>query len=94
MLCPRVHVKSVVVDGTWAYVGSANLTGAGVGAKSVFRRNFEAGIITADAGIVSQVMDQFDAIWQGSHCQKCGRKEFCDEHVDILAARKGLARRS
>jgi hypothetical protein len=29
VLCPRVHFKSVVVDGSAAYSGSANLTGAG-----------------------------------------------------------------
>ena len=31
MLCPRVHFKSVIVDGKRAYTGSANLTGAGMG---------------------------------------------------------------
>jgi phosphatidylserine/phosphatidylglycerophosphate/cardiolipin synthase-like enzyme len=88
MLCPRVHLKCVVVDGTLVYVGSANLTGAGLGAKSPQRRNFESGIITSDPRIVQPVMEQFDAIWRGSHCRLCGRKEFCDEHVDILAPRR------
>ncbi|MFO7810006.1 MAG: phospholipase D-like domain-containing protein, partial [Candidatus Delongbacteria bacterium] len=46
MLCPRVHFKITVVDGIFAYAGSANLTGAGMGAKSDNRRNFENGIIT------------------------------------------------
>src|SRR3712207_4569240 len=27
-VCPRVHFKTVLVDGAWAYLGSANLTGA------------------------------------------------------------------
>ena len=31
ILCPRVHFKTVVVDGRFAYSGSANLTGAGMG---------------------------------------------------------------
>nr|HXK49216.1 phospholipase D-like domain-containing protein [Clostridiales bacterium] len=31
LLCPRVHFKIVIVDGTFAYTGSANLTGAGMG---------------------------------------------------------------
>ncbi len=84
MLCPRVHLKCVVVDGAWAYLGSANLTGAGIGAKSPRRRNFESGIVTTDPGIVAPVMEQFDAIWRGSHCPECGRKDYCDEHVDIL----------
>jgi phosphatidylserine/phosphatidylglycerophosphate/cardiolipin synthase-like enzyme len=85
MLCPRVHLKCAVVDGRWTYSGSANLTGAGIGAKSDRRRNFESGIITTDRAIVEQVMEQFDGIWRGSHCKECDRKEFCDEHTDILA---------
>jgi len=86
MLCPRVHLKCIVVDGRFAYIGSANLTGAGLGTKSPGRRNFESGIVTTDTALVEQVMDQFDRIWRGSHCRECGRKEFCDEHVDILSA--------
>ena len=39
-LCPRVHLKAVVVDGELLYVGSANWTGAGLGVKSSKRRNF------------------------------------------------------
>lgn len=88
MLCPRVHLKCVVVDGSFAYTGSANLTGAGVGAKSDHRRNFESGIITTDRAIIDAVMEQFDAIWRGSHCRDCGRKDFCDEHADILSVAK------
>lgn len=89
MLCPRVHLKCVVVDGESAYSGSANLTGAGVGAKSTRRRNFESGILTTDRQIVEAIMEQFDGIWRGSHCPDCGRKEFCDEHAGILSARRG-----
>ena len=40
MLCPRVHFKCIIVDGRKAYFGSANLTGAGMGAKSEKKRNF------------------------------------------------------
>ena len=46
VLCPRVHFKLVIVDLETAYIGSANLTGAGMGLKSATRRNFEAGILT------------------------------------------------
>lgn len=86
MLCPRVHMKCAIVDGRFAYVGSANLTGAGIGAKGVRRRNFESGIVTTDQTIVDQVTEQFDRIWRGSHCRPCDRKDFCDEYVDILSA--------
>lgn len=37
VLCNRVHFKIIVVDGECAYVGSANLTGAGMGMKSQLR---------------------------------------------------------
>ncbi|OQY07019.1 MAG: phospholipase [Planctomycetales bacterium 4572_13] len=60
LLCPRVHFKCVIVDGRFAYSGSANLTGAGMGAKSPKRRNFESGIITTDTGMIESVMDQFE----------------------------------
>ena len=84
ILCPRVHLKAVVVDGRFAYTGSANLTGAGVGAKSKDKRNFEAGIITTDEKIISKIMEQFDGIWRGDYCKSCGRKKFCADYKDIL----------
>jgi len=84
ILCPRVHFKAVVIDGGFAYSGSANLTGAGMGAKSKHTRNFEAGIITNDEIIVGKVMDQFDNIWRGIHCGACKRKKYCADYKDIL----------
>jgi phosphatidylserine/phosphatidylglycerophosphate/cardiolipin synthase-like enzyme len=84
ILCPRVHFKSVVVDGRFAYTGSANLTGAGMGAKGEARRNFEAGITTTDADLVRQIMSQFDGIWMGLWCEKCGRKKYCSDYKELL----------
>lgn len=84
ILCPRVHFKSVVIDGQFAYTGSANLTGAGMGAKSAGRRNFESGIITDDKKIIGKIMEQFDRIWRGEHCRDCKRKEFCADYKDLL----------
>ena len=45
VMCPRVHFKILVIDQAVCYVGSANLTGAGMGMKSATRRNFEAGAL-------------------------------------------------
>ena len=77
VLCPRVHFKMVIVDGKTAYSGSANLTGAGMGAKNDRKRNFENGFITDEPKIIEQLMEQFDSVWRGDHCKKCGRKAYC-----------------
>ena len=77
VLCPRVHFKIFVFDCREVYIGSANLTGAGIGMKSEDKRNFEAGILTDDPVIVEQAMNQFDDVWIGRFCKKCKRKDFC-----------------
>jgi len=75
--CPRVHVKALIVDGRRMYLGSANLTGAGLGAKSPRRRNFEAGIWTDDVALIDPMADSLDHIWNGGACPTCGRKDHC-----------------
>lgn len=84
ILCPRVHFKTVVVDDSFAYTGSANLTGAGMGAKSENRRNFEAGIITTEKNMIEKIALQFDNVWMGKYCTDCGRKKYCADYKDIL----------
>ena len=82
VLSPRVHFKCIIADGTKAYFGSANLTGAGLGAKSDSRRNFENGLLTDEPFLVGPLSEQFDSVWRGVCCVKCGRKKFCaDGHV-------------
>ena len=73
MLCPRVHFKCIIVDGVKAYFGSANLTGAGMGAKSEKKRNFENGVLTDDPALVEPLVEQFDSVWRGDFCRECGR---------------------
>ena len=62
-------------------MGSANLTGAGIGMKAETTRNFEAGILTDDLQIVEQAMNQFDEVWIGKRCKTCKRKEFCSDPI-------------
>ena len=81
VMCPRVHFKMIIFDLETAYIGSANLTGAGIGMKSSQRRNFEAEILTNDPQIVEAAIEQFDTLWMGAHCQKCGRQEFCGDRI-------------
>ena len=80
-LCPRVHFKLIVMDGKFAYSGSANLTGAGLGIKSANTRNFESGFITTDAEIIEAIMNQFDEVWMGKFCKSCRRKDYCGDPI-------------
>lgn len=80
-LCPRVHAKIVIVDNILAYAGSANLTGAGLGAKAQKNRNFECGVITKDNKEISLLENYFDSIWMGSNCEKCGRRKLCPRPI-------------
>lgn len=81
VMCPRVHFKIIIFDLEMAYIGSANLTGAGLGMKSSLRRNFEAGILTTDPELVRAAIEQFDTIWMGAFCKKCGREDFCGDKI-------------
>ena len=69
VLCPRVHFKMLVFDGKEVYIGSANLTGAGIG------------ILTDDTEIVEQAMNQFDEVWMGKFCKTCKRRDFCIDPI-------------
>lgn len=81
--CPRVHLKTVIVDGAFMYLGSANWTGAGLGAKSPDRRNFELGIVTDDEHMLDTVQAEFDRIWSGAACRTCKLREHCEAPLDL-----------
>ena len=80
-LCPRVHFKIMIFDCSVAYIGSANLTGAGIGIKGEGNRNFEAGILTDEPQLVDAAADQLDSVWQGLRCKTCKRKEYCGDRI-------------
>ena len=75
--CPRVHMKAVIVDGALLYLGSANWTGAGLGAKGAGRRNFELGIVTDDGLLLDQVQGLYERVWSGAECAGCKLKDLC-----------------
>lgn len=81
VLCPRVHFKIIIFDFKIAYVGSANLTGAGIGMKGENTRNFEAGILSSNKDFVKNATGQFDSVWMGSFCKSCKRKKFCSDPI-------------
>ena len=77
-MCPRVHLKTVIIDAELVYFGSANWTGAGLGAKGEGRRNFELGVISDDEQLLDQVQALYDAIWNGKPCQGCRLRDECE----------------
>jgi phosphatidylserine/phosphatidylglycerophosphate/cardiolipin synthase-like enzyme len=80
--CPRVHVKAVVIDGGLCYLGSANWTGAGLGAKGEGRRNFEVGLLSRDDLLLDELQAYYDRIWRGGACGKCKLREECPGPLD------------
>jgi phosphatidylserine/phosphatidylglycerophosphate/cardiolipin synthase-like enzyme len=83
-MCPRVHLKAVVVDAGLLYLGSANWTGAGLGAKGEGRRNFEMGIVTSDGQMIDTVQERYDRIWRGGECGTCRLRAECELPLDQI----------
>jgi phosphatidylserine/phosphatidylglycerophosphate/cardiolipin synthase-like enzyme len=86
-VCPRVHFKAVLIDGAWLYLGSANLTGAGLGAKSDGRRNFEIGFATEDFEIIDRTRALFESVWSGAECSTCQLRAVCPDPIGEAAPR-------
>jgi phosphatidylserine/phosphatidylglycerophosphate/cardiolipin synthase-like enzyme len=82
--CPRVHFKTVIIDAEFCYLGSANWTGAGLGAKAEARRNFELGFVSEDEDLIDQIQAMYEAIWTGSQCAGCKlREDVCEAPLDL-----------
>jgi phosphatidylserine/phosphatidylglycerophosphate/cardiolipin synthase-like enzyme len=75
--CPRLHAKTVIIDSRAMYLGSANLTGAGLGAKADGKRNFEWGVWSESTDLIDAVEEQFNTLWEGRRCEGCRRKDVC-----------------
>ncbi|MBK6513198.1 MAG: phospholipase D family protein [Polyangiaceae bacterium] len=84
--CVRVHMKMIAIDGRLLYLGSANFTGAGLGAKVEGRRNFEAGILTTDDVLLDRMQAELDAIWSGKECGGCRVRAECPRPLDGLGS--------
>ncbi len=82
-LCPRVHLKAVIIDAELLYLGSANWTGAGLGAKNRDRRNFELGVVTRESSWLDDVQGIYDRIWRGAECGACKLRDRCEAPLDV-----------
>lgn len=90
-LCPRTHLKLVIVDGRDLYLGSANWTGAGLGAKHEQRRNFELGLLTQDERLLDAAQEVFERVWRGGACGECRMRELCPMPLAAFDRAPGLA---
>ncbi len=75
--CIRNHAKVVIIDNKYAYVGSANVTQAGLGQGLFSPGNFEAGILTENKEMVSEINDFFSTVWDENKCADCHRASKC-----------------
>lgn len=75
--CRRCHMKMVIIDSEIIYIGSANITAAGMGPRIDTRRNFEAGMISSDNNLVEQGIDIFEEGWSKKRCSSCYYKDEC-----------------
>jgi len=86
--CVRVHLKMIAIDGALLYLGSANFTGAGIGAKGDDRRNFEVGITTDDELMLDEMQGAFENIWSGKHCASCRVRSECPLPIDTIVRKR------
>lgn len=77
--CVRNHAKVVIIDDKIAFIGSANMTRAGLGQPHCSPGNFEVGILTEDAEIISSLNERFTDIKQHKFCDDCHRRKDCLE---------------
>jgi phosphatidylserine/phosphatidylglycerophosphate/cardiolipin synthase-like enzyme len=59
----RNHSKVYIIDDKIAYVGSANVTKAGL--RQLNDANYEAGILTENPELVTSIKDFFSMVWEG-----------------------------
>ncbi len=75
--CPRTHSKVFIVDGKEAYIGSGNLTGAGMGRTDPTQRNWEVGIITDEYLELWKLINFYEKLWSGEYCPSCTFRGNC-----------------
>lgn len=88
-LCARNHLKALIIDNRVLYFGSANVTGAGMGARRKGKRNYEIGTWTQDQRVIETVARTIRQIWLEEGCGDCQAKKTCiNEHSKLFSTKK------
>lgn len=69
------HMKVFIFDDECVYIGSANLTSAAIGKRSIRRRNYEAGMLIWGS-IIQDPLNHFDRVWNDPDTLKHTWKRF------------------
>lgn len=78
--CVRNHAKVVIIDDKIAYIGSANITKAGLGQGVISPGNFEVGLLTENHDVIASLESHFLNIINGNYCEGCHRSDNCVEY--------------
>jgi len=70
------HMKIFIFDDECAYIGSANITSAAIGERSVRRRNYEAGMLVWGDSIIQAPLNHFERVWNDPDVLKHTWKRF------------------
>jgi len=85
-ICARNHLKALIIDERDLYLGSANVTGAGMGERHHGKRNFEIGTWIRDRRVIQMVSKTILSIWNEEDCEGCGAKKTCfREHAKLAS---------
>ena len=69
-------MKIFIFDDEYAYIGSANLTGAAIGKRANGKRNYEAGMLIWGANLMQAPLRHFEKAWNDPDILKHTWKRF------------------
>ena len=77
------HMKVFIFDDEYAYIGSANITGAAIGKRASGNRNHEAGILLCRDDLIEAPLNHFDKVWNDPSILKHTWKRFAAKAKEL-----------
>ena len=76
------HMKTFVFDDEYAYIGSANITGAAIGKRAKRKRNYEAGLLMWGT-MMQEPLRHFEKAWDDPDILKHTWKRFATKAKEL-----------